>query len=214
MLSLYASLALASPGSAGALHLGAQPLDAGTQFAGFAGGFAWTPEVAVGAPMVEFGSAIGDRFAVTALAGVTAPVVSAPALVSGRFLAVDSPGVRLAATLSATVIPEFVADVPGVGVHLSPGLALDAGGEKVRFDAAVPFWGLSSYNQYVGIERFPVPIFSTFGVSGALGEHQRLRFGLPELLSWHYRGKNVYVDVGGVTVLVVGAMWVKVGAVF
>jgi hypothetical protein len=213
MISFLSSVAAASPGSAGAVHLGAQPLPEGTQFAGMAAGMAWTPDGAVGVPLVEVGTALGERFALTAMAGVTAPVEVAPALISGRWIAVDDPEMRVSLGLSATTLP-YVGDEPGVEVHLTPVLGLDGGGEKVRFDATIPFWGLSSYNQYVGFEHFPVPVLSSFGVSGRLGEHQRLRFGLPELLSWHYRGEKVYADIGGVTVLVAGAMWAKVGMVF
>jgi hypothetical protein len=213
MLLFLSSVAAASPGSAGAVHLGAQPLPAGTQFAGFAGGLLWTPGGAVGAPLVEVGTALGDRFALTATAGVTAPVEAVPALISARWIAVDDEETRVSLGLSATVLP-YVGIEDGVEVHLTPVLALDSGGEKLRFDAAIPLWGISSYNQYVGFERFPVPVLSTFGVSGRLGEHQRLRFGLPELLSWHYRGERVYVDIGGITVLVAGAMWAKVGVMF
>jgi hypothetical protein len=213
MLLFLSSLAAASPGSAGAVHLGAQPLPAGTAFAGFAGGLAWTPDGAVGAPLVEVGTALGDRFALTAMAGVTAPLEAAPALISGRWIASDDPELRVSLGLSATVLP-YVGDEPGLEIHLSPVLALDGGGEKLRFDVAIPFWGISSYNEYIGLERFPVPTLSSFGVSGRLGEHQRLRFGLPELISWHYRGESLYVDLGGITVLVAGAVWAKVGVIF
>lgn len=216
ILSLLSS-ASASPGSFGALHLGASPLQSGTQFAGFGGGVAWAGSSAVAAPVVEAGSALGDRFAVTALAALALPgTPAAPLLVQGRALVVDQDDVRFAVTLSALAIPYFDRqDTNALETHLTPGFAVDAGGEEVRFDASVPIWGVSSFNQYFGIERFPVPLVSTFGVNFAVGEHQRLRVGLPELVSWHYRGDdNVYVDIGGATVLLAGFAWLKVGAAF
>ena len=53
------------------------------------------PMERVAAPLVEVGTAISDRVALTAMGGVTAPLEAAPALISGRWLAVDNPEMRV-----------------------------------------------------------------------------------------------------------------------
>jgi hypothetical protein len=213
VLGWMVATATASPGSAGAVHLGAMPLPGGTAYGGGGGLVAWTPDGAAAAPIVEAGVGLTDRVALTLQAATVVPEPPGyPVLLSGRYLLLDQPDVRIAVTGNLTVLP--LRDEEPLEIHLDPGVAIDAGGEKVRFDAAIPVWGVSSVGRYVGVERFPVPILSTLGVNFALGDHQRLRFGLPELLSWHYRGERMYADIGGATVLVAGAVWTKVGVVF
>lgn len=204
----------ASPGSSGAVHLGAEPLERGASFAGAGVGFGWSLFAgAAVVPMIEGGAATGERSVVTAQVGALPSYTGAvPALVSARYLLADTESVHFGVSGNLSVFP-FVNGDPAQ-VHLDPGLVLETGGDWVRFDAAVPLWGVSSAGRYVGFERYPVPLYSTIGVSFLQGEHHRVRVGLPELLSYHYRGEHTYFDVGGGTILLAGVAFTKIGWVF
>ena len=58
------------------------------------------------------------------------------------------------------------------------------------------------------------PLYGTMGIDFLVSEKQRIRFGVPELFSWHVEGNGFYFDLGGVTIGVAGALWGKIGARF
>lgn len=215
---LVNAAALASPGAGGAVHLGALPMPRGTRYVGIGIGAGYLGFRPAAAPVVEAGTALGDRFAVIGLVGAELGwQVEVPVHLAGRWLAVDRPSARVAVTLAQTVVPPVRELERPLELHTTPGIAVDVGGERVRFDAAVPIWGVSSFGPTFGLERFPVPLLSTLGVDVLVGDdpgRHRVRVGWPELVSYHYRGEQVYVDVGGGTVLVAGSAFFKVGALF
>ena len=212
----------ASPGHAGVAHIGAEPVAPGTTWVGGAAGVGYSLYGgASGGFGVEAGTAIGSRGA------FQAGVYASPALetgwfrgagtASGRYNVVQREGLRLAVTgqLLAASYREFTDEPQIVRTWLSPGLAIDTGSPRVRFDAALPVGFVVTYNQFVGLANFPFPLGGTLGVSGLVGSQRRhrLRFGLPEFFSWHYRGDRAYVDVGGIP-FVAGFFWLKVGHTF
>jgi hypothetical protein len=221
MLALLVSAALAAPGSAGAVHIGASFLDPGTSWAGM-GGLAVWGSGGWAATGLEAGSALGPegRGAFSVAAGIDQYADALPLVVGVRHLLVDEERFRLAATGQALVLPVL----PGgwidgiqegdVATWWSPGLALEAGSERVYWDLSVPVWGITTFNQYVGFARTPFPLAATTGLNVEIGEHHRLRVGLPELLSWSIRTGDVYFDVGGFTIGPAGVVWTKLGAVF
>lgn len=208
------AVAGASPGSAGAVHLGAVPVT-DQAWAGVGGTVFWRftdGAGAAGTPHAEVGAAIG-RTAFSVQGAVTVPGAEVvPFLASGRYLAVDRDNLHFAVTLQYA---GAVVDGPYTS-HLMPGFAAEWGrDEKVRYDLAVPLWGLSSYDKYVGPERYWfIPLFFTAGASFRLNDQQRLRLGFPELVSWHLRTERAYVDIGGLPLVVVGGLWAKFGLVF
>ena len=170
----------------------------------------WATSSAAKADAVE---ALGARFA---LKGVIALDIirreRVPIILSGRWLAVDRDDIRFAVTLTETIVPP-AGDFYPLETHLSPGFALDAGGERVRFDLSVPLWGISTVGSEFGLERFPVPIFTSGGVNLMIHENHRVRIGWPELGSYHFTTEHFFFDVGCSTVLLAGTAWVKVGGI-
>ncbi len=209
-----AALAEASPGHAGIAHLGAQLVAADEQWAGVGAGTAYDIYGAQAGWLVEAGTAVGDRGALHLQLGSELLVRGQGASLSGRYLLVDRQSIRLAVT--GQWVWFTYQDFDGarfVESKLSPGLAIDAGGEKVRFDAAVPVGGLISVNQFVGPARFPFPLAGTLGVSFQVHERHRIRVAIPEVVSWHYRAERFYFDAG-LLPLPFGFGWFKLGAIF
>lgn len=209
------SSASAAPGQFGSLHLGTAPVERG--WVGVAAGAGWSVAEGAGAlVLVEAGAPVGRGGAISVAAGGTpysGRAGGAGMAVSGRWLVVDTPGVRLAPTLQFVgVIDAFDPGPPVFETRLAPGIAVDAGGERWRVDLAVPFFGIGSVNQFVGVTRNPFPLAATVGVSRTIGPKRRarLRFGLPEGLSWHYQSDRAYVEFGGL-IFPSGMVWVKTG---
>lgn len=205
--------ALGSPGHAGAAHIGAQPVGAGQVWFGVGPLMTWSyqPSYLVGG--VEVGTSIGERAVVHGMFGGS-PFGDWGASVSGRYNALNRPGIRLAVTGQLVV---FNAADSGWGVEsrLSPGVAIDTGGAHWRFDAAVPLFGFVTVNQYVGPSYFPFPLAATLGVNwlpGDSGKH-RVRLGLPDGISYHFRARRFYADVGTLPLGSNGLVWFKVGAI-
>jgi len=211
--------ASATPGYNGALHIGAQPIDE-VAWAGTGGGAAWSvldANAAYGVLGLEAGASFAKRGAVHLMFGTDATAQAVPVAVAGRWLAVDGEDFRLAVTLQSLVVP-IVGDEIDVDWDLwtatSPGVAIDTGGKVVRFDLALPIWGITSYDGAVGPSRTVFPLYGTMGIDFLVNDKQRIRFGVPELFSWHVEGKRYYFDLGGVTIGVAGALWGKIGARF
>jgi hypothetical protein len=216
LLALVPS-ARGTPAYNGALHIGAQPVDE-VAWAGFGGGTAWSvQDAAYGVFGLEAGAAFAKKGAVHLMFGTDATAQAVPVGLAGRWLLVDEEDVHFAVTLQSLVVP-VVGDEWDVDFDLytatSPGVALDAGGRVVRFDLAVPVWGITSYDQYVGFSKLVFPLGATIGIDFRVSDRQRIRFGVPELFSWHVEGNGFYFDLGGVTIGLAGALWGKVGARF
>lgn len=218
MTALFVSTALASPGSFGAAHLGSEPISAGTAWAGTGAIVLWHTEGGTGGVGLEGGAALGGRAAVGLQLGTDfVEAAGVAAALAGRYLLVDDDGVHVAATWTSFVMPlrdGYQLDGWRTFTAHSPGIALDVGGQRVRFDLAVPIWGFTSYDRFFGLSRVPFPLYGTLGVDLLLAGGHRLRFGLPELFSWSWRGERAYVDLGGVTVVAAGAIWTKFGLTF
>lgn len=209
----WTSSAFAAPGQFGALHLGSAPVERG--WAGVGAGVGWSLGSRAGALLtVETGAPIGERGAMSVIVGGTPHSRGgAGTAVSGRWLVVDRPGIRFAPTLQlAGWLNEFNPGPARLETRLAPGIALDAGGERWRFDLAVPFFGVGSVDQFVGVTRAPFPLAATVGVSTTVGAKRRarIRFGLPEGLSWHFQSDRAYVEFGGL-VYFSGTLWFKMG---
>jgi hypothetical protein len=217
LLLALASPAVATPGYNGALHIGAQPIDE-VAWAGTGGGVAWlVPEAAYGVFGAEGGLSFAEKGAVHLMFGTDATAQAVPVALAGRWLFVDGDDFRFAATLQTLVVP-IIGDEIDVdwksSTATSPGIAIDTGGRVVRFDLALPIWGITSYDGAVGVSRVAFPLYGTMGINFVLNEKHRIRFGVPELFSWHVEGNGYYFDLGGVTIGVAGAVWGKIGARF
>ncbi len=218
LLLVLVPRALGTPGYNGALHIGAQPVDE-VAWAGTGGGAAWSvpSEAAYGVFGAEVGASFAKKGAVHLMFGTDATTQAVPIGVAGRWLVVDEEDVHLAVTLQSLWVPVVDDEIDvewDLWTATSPGVALDAGGKVVRFDIALPIWGITSYDGAVGPSRTLFPLYGTMGIDFIVGEKQRIRFGVPELFSWHVEGDGFYFDLGGVTIGVAGALWGKFGARF
>src|SRR5262245_1473288 len=155
LLLALAPRAAATPGYNGALHIGARPIDE-VAWAGTGGGAAWAiPDggAAYGVFGLEAGASFAKKGAVSVMFGTDATTQAVPFAVAGRWLLADEDDFRFAVTLQSLWVP-IIDDEIGVDWSLftatSPGIALDAGGRVVRFDLAVPVWGITSYDEAVG----------------------------------------------------------------
>jgi len=204
--------ALAAPARYGALHVGTAPAEIGWAAAG--GAVGWLGAQVGGALMAEAGTPIGDRTALgLAVGGTPYTEGGLGALASARVVVLDQPHVRVAPTLQLAFASWATNPGPGVfETRLSPGIALDAGGERWRFDLSLPVSGLTTVNRFVGPTRVPFPLGGTIGVSSVVGPRKRarLRFGLPEGLSWHLTTERGFIDVGGFP-FVIGGVFVRAG---
>ncbi len=226
MIVAWTTLAAASPGSAGALHMGSLPVPSGTTWVGAASGAAWSVEGEWFGltPGIEVGGAPTDRTVISVQGGTVladdpgTSLTTVPLALGARWTFHERPGLRVAATWNSVAVrywdpePRF-GDESFLWTGHSPGLALDAGGERVRFDLSVPVWGITSWDRYVGLAPSPFPMGATIGLGVQVAEGHRLRFGLPELFQWSWRHERVYLDLGGLPLGVVGAVWAKVGVI-
>ena len=213
-LQMALSWAVASPGHFGPAHLGSAPVEAGDQWVGVGGGaFGVIAYGALVGGIVEAGGALGERGALHAMVGVNGLYeFGAGATFSGRHLLVEEDAIRLAVTGQLLVFGTPRDFDPFVQTRLSPGIALDTGSRRVRFDLAWPIWGIGSYNQYVGPARTLVPMAFTAGLNVIVGSEyrHRLRYGVIEGFSYGLTEEALYVDVG-VGLLPVPNAWFKVG---
>jgi hypothetical protein len=132
------------------------------------------------------------------------------ALGSVRVLAVDTERFRLAPTLSMGGIP--------VGWSMAPGLAMEGGGEVIRWDASVSLltFGVGGGQAYVG------PLYSGLaaseaGLSCLLGDHNRVRVGMVSALpsvSWKHTRKHWHLDMTVASLLVVNMVQLRTGVRF
>jgi hypothetical protein len=216
VIQLLATVAHAADGVDGVLLPGASPLEATASIGAWAGGGAALFAGSVGFVGVEASLALGPRWALFATGFVSTPEIELgpTQLTSLRWLAVDRPGVHLAPMLSVVSIYER----PLQG-SVGPGLAMEGGGERWRFDLSVPTIAgvgahFDDYGEY-GLGPAILAEASELGVTRHGDGAGRFRIGIvPPSLGWGLRTDRLYVDVSGMFALIAFGGTVKVGGRF
>ncbi|MBM4366982.1 MAG: hypothetical protein FJ102_12285 [Deltaproteobacteria bacterium] len=227
MLSLLVSLASANEISAGYVFPGAAAADRGSMSVGASGGMLATSTEGVSVVTLDAALAPTDRLGLRAsflgagegnpLAGVSGATLGA------RYLVVDKEKFRFAPFGAVAVGSVAGGDTLG---GFAAGVALEAGGERVWFDCAVPVVaGLLTPDGYgddtVTVVGFPLTAAgSELGVNWRMGEHHRLRAGVVSVapvLSYRYEATHWYAGAtaGGIALPEApGGLSVEAGARF
>lgn len=225
MLLFVASVAFANEVAAGLVLPGAARADAGSVNAGVSAGT--LVDVGVNFVSIDAGFAPTDRLGLRASVLTAGEGDPTSGLLGGtlgvRYLVVDGPRFRLA-PFAAGAVGTAGEGVTGTLVGWTAGVAFEAGGEHVWFDAAVPLVaGLAvppgNGDESHAVVSIPYTILgSEVGVTVAVAEDHRVRAGLASImptLSYRYAGSPVYAGatVGGLVLpeLTVAAA-VEVGA--
>lgn len=113
-----------------------------------------------------------------------------------RWLVVDNPGLKLAPTVGTLALQR-----PDDGLigGAAVGVALDAGGERVRFDMSWPLLGVAFQGAFpILVPPWAGLLATELGVTIALGDHA-LRLGTTAwfpMLTWRYRPSGpLFLDV-------------------
>lgn len=222
MQILLLSVAAASEGFAGLVLPNASPMEAGD---GFAGAHAYVhrdPFSWAGGGGIEAVVAPHDRVALSMRALVVPdewPIVLG--LVGARYLAVEGDRFRLAPWVGLGGLVQYEAgnfwDGPEGGGLAVGGLALEAGGPRLRFDLSSPLLGVplgwlagpaqkdsggGEYWPYVALNLFVWVAATELGVTWRAAEHHEVRLGMESVvptLAWRYLGEHVYLQLTATT---------------
>lgn len=215
MIALFASLSFAMDGLDGPLLPGASALDAGHgHIAGFGTAGAVLLESEGSYAGGQFGIGLTNRIAVFGLVGRTSLLDGPVGLhqASVRLHAVSTDAFNLALFLThqgAWRRPHQAS--------LGVGLALEGGGERVRYDVTVPTfvgvrtrlregdWGLGLGNLVPGFD---------LGVTFGTHRVSRLRLGFPASFTWQVRGRHLFFDLSVTPLVVVLGASARVGVRF
>lgn len=227
MLPLLVSLASANEISAGYVFPGAAAADKGSMSVGASGGVLTTSSEGVSVVTLDAALAPTDRLGLRANflgAGQGSPLSGVSgATLGARYLVVDKEKFRFAPFGAVAVGSVAGSDTLG---GFAAGVALEAGGNTVWFDCAVPVLaGLVTPDGYaddnVTMVGFPLTAAgSELGVNWKVGEHHRLRAGLVSvapMLSYRYEATHWYVGAtaGGIAVPEApGGLSIEAGARF
>ncbi|MBX2800653.1 MAG: hypothetical protein KTR31_23435 [Myxococcales bacterium] len=225
----WASLAWGLDGRDGVLLPGASALAAGDGHVGLMGGAVFQPGVFGAADNgqaagVSLGLGITDRVAVFGRVAGTRwvegvvpgeptapPQLGAFSLVAVRVNLVQRDTIDLGLLVSQTAFWERP-----IRGNVGLGFALNAGNERVRFDLSVPgalAARASSVDGEYGLRSAWLANGLEIGVTWYVGEHHRLRAGLP-VFTWGIYGDHWYLDLSASVLLVINGAAAQVGVRF